>query len=232
VVAGATVAVQAVAAAVLIVFLTFFLVRDGRHIRDWLLGLIGPARRARADAVSRDCWSALGTYIRGVIFVATVDAVFIGATLLVVRVPLALPLIVLTWVAAFFPIVGAVTAGVAAALVTLVARGLDAALIVTAAIILVQQLEGHVLYPMVVGPRLKLHPIVVLLAVTIGATIGGIAGAFLAVPAATVASVVLADARARRGPAPHVDLPSAAEPSHARVDHDRESAYGLVPHGR
>ena len=97
-------------------------------------------------------------------FVATVDAILIGAVLLL-GVPLALPLIVLTWLAAFFPIIGAVVAGAAAVLVALVAGGPTDALIVGVAIIVVQQVEGNVLYPVIVGPRLKLHPIVVLVAV-------------------------------------------------------------------
>ena len=129
---------------------------------------------------------------------ATVDAVLIGAALLLVGVPLALPLIVLTWLAAFFPIIGAVTAGAAAVLVALVANGPTTALIVLAAIVVVQQIEGNVLYPVVVGPRLRLHPIVVLVAVALGGTLAGISGAFLAVPVATVCSAALSYWRERR----------------------------------
>ena len=133
-------------------------------------------------------------------FVATVDAVLIGAVLLVVGVPLALPLIVLTWVAAFFPIIGAIVAGGAAVLVALVSEGPSSALIVLGAIVVVQQVEGNVLYPVVVGPRLRLHPVVVLVAVALGGTLAGIAGAFLAVPVATVAATVIAFLRERARP--------------------------------
>lgn len=223
-VAGATAAARGLAGVVLVLFLCFFIIKDGSRMRVWMLGFVPTNRRGRVETVSSDCWQALGVYIRGVVFVATVDAVFIGLALVLVGVPLTLPLIVLTWVAAFFPIVGAVTAGAISALVALVTQGLDAALIVTGAIVLVQQLEGNVLYPVVVGPRLRLHPIAVLLAVTIGGTIGGIAGAFLAVPVATVAAVVLADLRAHASPAPHVRLPE-----HARTG---DGAAADEPDGR
>jgi putative heme transporter len=113
---------------------------------------------------------------------------------------------VLTWVAAFFPIIGAVTAGIAAVLVALVSQGVGAAIAIAVVILLVQQLEGNVLYPAVVGPRLRLHPVSVLLAVTIGATLAGIPGAFLAVPVATVIAVVVGDKRARRADIPELEL--------------------------
>jgi predicted PurR-regulated permease PerM len=189
--AGVTSAAGALGSLVLIAFLTFFLVKDGRRIWRYLVSLAPEQRRGAVDEVGERAWTVLTAYTRGVVFVATVDAVLIGAVLLIVGVPLALPLIVLTWVAAFFPIIGAVTAGAAAVLVALVANGPTEALIVLAAIVLVQQVEGNVLYPVVVGPRLKLHPIVVLMAVALGGTLAGIPGAFLAVPVATVSAAVL-----------------------------------------
>jgi len=196
--AGVTSAAGALASLVLIAFLAFFLVKDGRRIWTYLVSLAPEHRRAAVDEVGERAWTVLTAYTRGVVFVATVDAVLIGAALLLVGVPLALPLIVLTWVAAFFPIVGAVTAGAAAVLVALVANGPTAALIVLAVIVIVQQVEGNVLYPVVVGPRLQLHPIAVLMAVALGGTLAGIPGAFLAVPVATVCAAVLNYAREQR----------------------------------
>jgi len=196
--AGVTSAAGALGSLVLIAFLAFFLVKDGRRIWTYVVGLLPAHRRDTADAVGERAWTVLTAYTRGVVFVATVDAVLIGAVLLLVGVPLALPLIVLTWVAAFFPIIGAVTAGAAAVLVALVANGPTEALIVLAAIVVVQQVEGNVLYPVVVGPRLQLHPIVVLMSVALGGTLAGIAGAFLAVPVATVCAAALNYARERR----------------------------------
>jgi predicted PurR-regulated permease PerM len=183
---------------VLVGFLAFFLVKDGRSIWAYLVTLAPPHRRAAIEIVGDRAWTVLTAYTRGVVFVATVDAVLIGAALLLVGVPLALPLIVLTWVAAFFPIIGAVAAGAAAVLVALVTVSPTAALIVLAAIVVVQQVEGNVLYPVVVGPRLKLHPIVVLMSVALGGTLAGIAGAFLAVPVATVCAAALSYAREQR----------------------------------
>jgi predicted PurR-regulated permease PerM len=205
---GASAVAQALASIVLTLFLCFFVVKDGDRIGRWALSFAARERRPALEALGLDVWSTLATYIRGVIFVATVDAVFIGLALILVGVPLAMPLIVLTWIAAFFPIIGAVTAGVVSVLVALVSGGLGDALIVLAAILAVQQLEGNVLYPAVVGPRLRLHPLTVLLAVAIGATIGGVAGAFLAVPVATVGAVVLDHRRPSDEQRTDVELPS------------------------
>jgi predicted PurR-regulated permease PerM len=109
-------------------------------------------------------------------------------------------------VAAFFPIVGAVVAGTAAVLVALVANGLATALILLAVIVAVQQLEGNVFYPVVVGPKLALHPVAILLALAAGGVVGGLAGAFLAVPLTAVAGRILDYARERgHAPAPAAD---------------------------
>jgi predicted PurR-regulated permease PerM len=196
-VAGLTSVAGALASVVLVFFLCFFLVKDGRRMWTWLLDLVPERRRAALDEVGERAWTVLTAYTRGVMFVATVDAVLIGCVLVVLGVPLALPLVVLTWLAAFFPIIGAIVAGSAAVLVALVASGPTAALIVLAAIVVIQQVEGNVLYPVVVGPRLRLHPIVVLVAVAVGGTLAGIAGAFLAVPIATVTGALLAYRRDR-----------------------------------
>src|SRR4051812_37936349 len=186
---AAMLAAQWAGAIVLIVVLTFFLVKDGRRIWTWVLELFQERRQPGLDDVGARAWNALATYVRGVFLVATIDAVFIGTGLLIVGVPMALPLIVLTFLAAFFPIVGATVAGAAAVLVALVSGGVAAALIILAVILLVQQLEGNVFYPIVVGRRLQLHPVAILLALTAGGVLAGVAGAFLAGPggAGTVA---------------------------------------------
>jgi predicted PurR-regulated permease PerM len=116
-----------------------------------------------------------------------VDAVLIGILLAVLGVPLLVPLVVLTFFGAFFPLVGATVAGIVAALVALVTEGVSDALIVGAGILVIQQVEGDVLQPLVLGRSVKLHPIVILLSLTAGAILAGIAGAFLAVPVAAVA---------------------------------------------
>jgi predicted PurR-regulated permease PerM len=188
---GAMIVAEVAAAIVLTVFLTFFLVRDGDKIWTWIVSLAGPDRRPTAHEAGVRAWAALTTYFRGVAFVALVDAVCIGAVLLVLEIPMAFPLIVLTFLAAFFPIIGAIAAGAAATLVALATEGSTAALIVLAAIILIQQLEGNVLYPVVVGKQLNLHPVAMLLVLGVGGVVAGVAGAFLAVPiAAVVGSIV------------------------------------------
>jgi predicted PurR-regulated permease PerM len=195
---GAMLVVQWAAAVVLIVVLTFFFIKDGRQLRDWTVCLFAPQRRDILRDILDRAWGALATYVQGVFLVATIDAILIGTVLLIVGVPIALPLIVLTFLAAFFPIVGAVLAGAAATLVALVSGGFVDAAIVLAAIIAVQQLEGNVFYPMVVGKRLQLHPVAILLALTAGGVLAGVAGAFLAIPVAAVTSAVLDYTRSRR----------------------------------
>jgi putative heme transporter len=195
---GALVLTQWVAAVILIVVLTFFFLKDGRQIYDWIVGLFAERRRPALRAVGDRAWEALAAYVRGVFLVATIDASLIGIALLVVGVPIALPLIVLTFIAAFFPVVGSIVAGVAAVLVALVTKGLASALIILAAVIAVQQLEGNVFYPVVVGRRLRLHPVAILLALTTGGVLAGVAGAFLAIPLAAVTSAILDFMRTHR----------------------------------
>src|SRR5215210_4566867 len=195
---GAILLVQWAAALILILVLTFFFLKDGEQLRDWTVCLFAEERRGPLREIFDRAWGALATYVQGVFLVATLDAVLIGIVLVAVGVPIALPLIVLTFIAAFFPIVGSILAGVAATLVALVSGGIVDAAIVLAAIIAVQQLEGNVFYPMVVGKRLQLHPVAILLVLTAGGVLAGVAGAFLAIPVAAVTSAVLDYMRERR----------------------------------
>ena len=198
VLSGALLLVQWAAAILLIIVLTFFFLKDGEQLRDWTVSLFAARRRRMLGEVLDRAWAALATYVQGVFLVATMDALLIGLVLLIVGVPIALPLIVLTFLAAFFPIVGSILAGAAAVLVALVSNGTVDAVIVLAAIIVVQQLEGNVFYPVVVGRRLSLHPVAILLALTAGAVLAGVAGAFLAIPVAAVTSAVLDYIRTHR----------------------------------
>jgi putative heme transporter len=198
VLSGALVVTQWMAAVVLIAVLTFFFLKDGGHLRDWVVSLFARDRRPVLSEVLDRAWSALATYVQGVFLVATIDAVLIGIALLAVGVPIAFPLIVLTFLAAFFPVVGSIVAGVACVLVALVGNGPGAALVILVAIVAVQQLEGNVFYPVVVGKRLRLHPVAILLALTAGSVLAGVAGAFLAIPVAAVTSAVLDYMRERR----------------------------------
>jgi len=195
---GAVLLTQWAAGIVLIVVLTFFFLKDGERLWGWVVELFHEDRQPMLREVGVRSWAALSAYVQGVFLVATIDAVLIGAALLIVGVPVAMPLIVLTFVAAFFPIVGALVAGAAAVLVALVANGLGAALAILVVIIAVQQLEGNVFYPVVVGRKLRLHPVGILLALTAGGVLAGVVGAFLAVPIAAVTAAVLQYTRERR----------------------------------
>ncbi|MCC2594356.1 AI-2E family transporter [Tessaracoccus sp. OS52] len=176
---------------VLMIVVLFFLLKDGGLIVNFSLRWFSGETRAKlAESVDRSR-EVLGGYVRGTAIIALVDAVLIGIGLAIVGVPLALPLAVIVFVGGFIPIIGATLAGVLAVLVALVANGPVAALIVVAIVIGVQQVEGNLLQPVVMGRTLSLHALIVLLALTIGTIVGGIFGAVLAVPYTAVAWTVL-----------------------------------------
>ncbi|MCD1143980.1 AI-2E family transporter [Kocuria sp. LUK] len=176
---------------VLMVVILFFFLKDGEKMWNFTLRWFRGERRARlAESVDRGS-QVLGGYVRGTALVALIDAVFIGAFLMVVGVPLALPLAVLVFVTAFIPVVGATVAGIIAALVALVTNGPGTALAVVGWIVLVNQIEGNVLQPVIMGRTLSLHALMVLLALTVGTLVGGIFGAILAVPYTAVAWAVI-----------------------------------------
>ncbi|QFZ19493.1 AI-2E family transporter [Saccharothrix syringae] len=171
--------------------LAFFFVKDGPRFTPWLRGVVGERAGSHLSVVLDRVWATLGGFIRTQAVVSLVDAVLIGLGLVVTGVPLAVPLAALTFLGGFVPIVGAFVAGALAVLVALVSNGLTTAIIMLVVVVLVQQLEGNVLQPILQSKSLNLHAAVVLLAVTAGSSLYGIAGAFLAVPAAATAAVVL-----------------------------------------
>ena len=188
---GLGAASSALVTTVLVLVLTFFMLKDGAKFLPWLDAVVGRTAGRHLTLVLRRCYGTLGSFIRTQLLVSFIDAFFIGIGLVVIGVPLALPLTVLTFFGGFVPIVGALFAGGVAVLVTLVANGLTSALLVLGLIVLVQQLEGNVLSPMLQGRSLNLHPAVVILAVTAGGTLFGIVGAFLAVPLVAVLAQAL-----------------------------------------
>jgi len=192
---GVLVGVSAVTSAlitlVLTLVLSFLFLKDGRRFLPWVRELSGPEVGRHLSEVGSRSWDTLAGFVRTQALVGLIDAVLIGLGLLVVGVPLALPLAVLTFVAAFAPIIGAVTVGGLAVLVALVSEGWGAALIILVVVLLVQQLEGNVFLPWLQGMTLNLHAGVVLLTVVLGSTLFGVAGAFLGVPLVAVAAVVL-----------------------------------------
>ncbi|PWR11451.1 AI-2E family transporter [Micromonospora acroterricola] len=185
-VAGARTVTEVLGSALLALVLLFFLLKDGRSMWHWVLSrMTGPNRPVVAEA-GRAGWRTLGAYSRGTMLIAAIDAIGIGLALVVLRVPLALPLALITFLGGFVPIIGATVAGAVAVLVALAANGPTTALLTLAAVIAVQQIEGNLLEPLVMKRQVRLHPAVILVAVTAGTLIAGIAGAFVSVPITAV----------------------------------------------
>jgi predicted PurR-regulated permease PerM len=188
---GVSAVTSGVVTFVLVVVLSFLFLKDGARFLPWVRHQTGPAMGTHLTELLARLWLTLGRYIRVQALVSFVDAILIGVGLLILQVPLAPVLAVFTFFAGFVPIVGAVVAGALAALVALVSNGPTTALLVVGLVILVQQIESNVLQPFLQGRSLQLHAAVVLLSVTAGGTLFGIAGAFLAVPVAAIVATVL-----------------------------------------
>ncbi|WP_068158597.1 AI-2E family transporter [Rhodococcus phenolicus] len=175
----------------LVLVLTFFFIKDGPRFIPWMHAVGGGRAGRHLEEVLIRMWDTLGGFIRTQALVSFIDAFFIGLGLVILGVPLAPVLAIITFIGGFIPIVGAFVAGALAVLVALVANGLTTAIIVLVIIIAVQQLEGNVLQPVLQSRSMHLHAVIVLLAVTAGSSLFGIVGAFLAVPVAAVAAVVI-----------------------------------------
>jgi predicted PurR-regulated permease PerM len=197
---GAVLALEVVAGILLTAVLVFFFVRDGARMWESVVSLAPERNRKDLREIGARAWTTLGGYLRGTAIVAFVDAFFIGLALYLLGVPLVVPLAFLTFFGAFIPIAGAVVAGFAAAMVALVSEGFVTALIVVGVVVLVQQVEGDVLQPLVVGRAVELHPVAILLAVTAGAVLWGIPGALVAVPVTAVVAKAGAYLRSRPPP--------------------------------
>ncbi|MFE5410989.1 AI-2E family transporter [Microbacterium sp. NPDC056569] len=185
--AGVSAVANFVTGLVLMVTILFFFLKDGPQMWDFVLRPFRGENYLRARRIGDKTVGVLGSYMRGTATVALVDAVGILIGLLILDVPLAIPLAVLTFLLAFIPIVGATVAGIVAALVALVANGWVNALLVVGVVVLVNQLEGNFLQPVLMGRSMKLHAFVILVALTVGTVLGGIVGAVLAVPIAAAA---------------------------------------------
>lgn len=186
----AFVAFELVSGMLIALFTSFFLLYDGERIWRWVTGLFPGNARPHVHEAGRRAWGTLTAYIRGTVIVAFVDAVFIGAGIAIFGVPLAVPLAALVFLGAFVPLVGATVSGAVAVLVALVSEGIFPALGVLAVIIAVQQLEGHVLQPFILGRAVRVHPLAVVLGVAAGAILAGIGGALVAVPIIAIVNVV------------------------------------------
>jgi predicted PurR-regulated permease PerM len=169
----------------LALFLLIFFVYDGPRLWRGLIRPLPESSRDQVHAAGAHAFAALTSYVRTTLVVALIDAVGIGLGLWLTGVPLVLPLAGLVFLGAFVPVIGAFVTGIVAVLVALVSQGFVVALIVTAVVIVVQQLEGNVFEPLLMSRAVQLHPVAVILGVTVGAELGGIVGALLAVPVMT-----------------------------------------------
>ncbi|MFZ7088307.1 AI-2E family transporter [Curtobacterium sp. RRHDQ10] len=181
----------------IVVFTTLFALIDGGRIWNWVVRLFPAAARVRLEAAGAAGWRTLSSFIRVQLVVAVTDAIGIGAGAAFLGVPLAVPIAVIVFIGAFVPVVGAIVGGIVAVVIALLFNGVPQALGVLGVVILVQQLESHVLHPLLTGSAVKVHPLGIVLGVATGASVAGIAGAFFAVPfIATVNAMVVAAAHA------------------------------------
>jgi putative heme transporter len=193
--AGAGTVTEVVTGFLLTLIVAFFVMKDGETFWHWSLTRFRADRRPVIDEAGRSAWSTLRRYLAGTAVIGVANALAIGIALAIVGNPLVLPLALLVFAGSFFPFVGAVFSGVVASLATLATVGFGPALVIAAVTILVQQLEGDLLQPLVMGHAVELHPLAVILSLTIGAIVGGLVGAFLAVPTVAVVAQVIRTVR-------------------------------------
>jgi predicted PurR-regulated permease PerM len=186
--------------AILVLFSLFFFLRDGRRIWRFIVRLFPLAARWRIDDAGQASWVTLGHYVRATVLVAFIDAVGIGIFLVIFQVQFAFALAALVFLGAFIPIVGATLSGAVAVLVALVDRGPVIALVILGVVIGVQQLEGHVLQPLIMGRAVAIHPLVVIIAIAAGVVLAGIVGALVAVPLVAVLNTGIRRLNKRRAP--------------------------------
>ncbi|MCU1569414.1 MAG: family transporter [Naasia sp.] len=175
----------------LVLFSTLFLLIDGRGIWAWVVRLFPRRARPAIDGAGHAGWATLGNFVRVQILVAFIDAVGIGLGAFILGIPLAIPIAVLVFLGSFVPVIGAVVTGTLAIFIALVYNGPVTALIMLGIVLLVQQLEGHVLQPLIMGTAVKVHPLAVVLAVVAGASLAGIPGTFFAVPVVATVNVMI-----------------------------------------
>jgi len=175
----------------IIIFVTLFAMIDGAQIWAWTARLFPRRARARIDFAGRAGWHTLKEFARIQIFVAALDAVAIGFGAWIIGVPLATPIAAVVFFGALVPIIGSIVAGAAAVIIALLFNGWTNALIMFGIVLLVNQIEGNVLHPLITGGAVKVHPLGIVLGVMAGAAIGGIAGAFFAVPIIATANTMI-----------------------------------------
>ena len=219
---GIRVAGEIVVGAILMAVILFFFLKDGAKIRHFLFSFLPADQRKKANIAADHGAGVLGGYVRGTALIALTDALIIGIALGIMHVPLALPLAIFVFIGGFIPIVGATAAGTLAVVVALVFNGPVPALVVLVVLVGANQLEHHLLQPLLMGKVLRIHGLVILLALAAGTTLAGLIGALLAVPLTALSWSIIKTWTGRDAPpsapphAPHeTDIPpAAAEPNH------------------
>ena len=186
-----TVLGHVVAGFFIILFATYFFLADGSRIWAWLVRLAPRAAREHVDGSGRVAWISLTQFVRATVLVALADAIGVMVVAAILGVPFVLAIGVLVFLGAFIPMVGATVAGLVAILVALVDQGPITALLMLGGVILVQQIEGHILQPFLMGRFVSLHPLGVIVAIGCGVLVAGIAGALVAVPLAAAGNAVV-----------------------------------------
>jgi predicted PurR-regulated permease PerM len=207
VVTGGKIVAEGLGGLVLMLFVTFFLIKDGERIWNWLLGAMRTETARRVDRAGHASWLAVVYYMRGTVAVAAIHGIVVGLALWIMGVPLALPLAVLVFLAAFVPLVGLLAAGTLAILVTLATRGWIDAIILLVVLVIEDQLEAHLLQPQVVGRVIHLHPLAVILSLAVGGVLAGIPGAVVAIPMVAVITRALPELRRYEESGPDPDDP-------------------------
>ncbi len=213
VISGVSVVGESIALAVLALVLVFFFLRDSHLVAGTLRSIAPRGTGDTLEAVARRAYQAVEGFMRGTTLIALIDAACITVGLLILRVPGALGLGALVFVGAFIPYLGAFISGAVAVLVALADRGFVIALWTLGVVLAVQVLEGHVLQPMIQSRTVQMHPAVVMVTITAGASVAGILGMLLAVPLTAAAFGVVQELRDRYGPSTADASPSPGAPS-------------------
>ncbi len=174
----------------IVLFSTYFFMADGERIWSWLVRISPRAARERVDASGKVAWVSLIAFVRATVLVALVDAIGIMVVAAILGVPFVMAIGVLVFLGAFVPMIGATVAGSVAILVALVDQGPFTALLMMGGVVLVQQIEGHILQPFLMGRFVSLHPLGVIVAIGCGVLVAGVAGALIAVPLAAAGNAV------------------------------------------
>ncbi len=213
VVKTATTAGHLVAGLFIVLFSTIFFIYDGRGIWRWIVGLFPARARGRVQGSGERAWAVLTAYVRATAVIAAVDALGIALVAWILGLPLVVPLAVLVFLGSFIPVVGATISGTVAVAVALVSQGPVQALIMLAGVVGVQQLEGHVLQPFLMGRLVRVHPLAVVVVIAIGGFVAGIFGALIAVPLTAIINVVATHLAGERRQRADVESGALADPA-------------------